>query len=1063
MICPVCGEQNPDIARFCLACGAQLGVEVAAGSRKTVTIVFSDLVGSTSLGEQTDPEALREVLDRYFSEMQRVLERHGGVVEKYIGDAVMAVFGLPRVREDDALRAVRAAAEMASTLSILNDELEQRWNVRLMHRTGVNTGEVVSGDVTPGQRLVTGDAVNVAARLEQAAPHGEVLLGESTYGLVSGWVEVEAVAPLSLKGKAELVPAFRLIEVQPELRTVRRIASPLVGRISEERALDDAFEQVSRERVCRAVLVSGEPGVGKSRLIDEFVVRARGGGAGSLRGRCLSYGEGITFWPIAQAIKEAAEITDEDPIEEARAKLAKLMVAATDADVVVGKVLGLVRATEEAGTLEETNWAIRKLFETLGSERPFVVVVEDLHWAEAALLDLLRQIVDSAKQSTILLLCSARPELLDDHATWWGAAAWMHIQLEGLSDADSGALIDGVLGEVDLPPDLRERIVRAAAGNPLFVEELLGSLVDQGLLRQDEGRWVFEGDPAALDIPPSIHALLTARLDALADADRAVLQRGSVIGDVFYSGAVTELAPEDTRHLVPPSLNVLSHKEFIAAEESTLAGNDAYAFHHVLVRDAAYGSVLKRARAELHERFAAWLQGVVGDSTEYEEIIGYHFEQAYRYLEGLGPVDEQGRSVGAQAGHLLCRAGRRALVRGDAAAAVNLLTRGLSLLPSTDPERLALAIELGEALGENDQFRRAEEVLREAADEAASTGDRAAEARALVARLYISYYTDPEIDNDVRRPQLEEAVRTLEEFGDEAGLAEALGQLATTLYTEGNFEAGDRELNRSIELGYRAGDVRREGDNRAFLTTMGTYGPTPVAETLRRCEETMSWAADKPVVQGKVLRAMARLKAMEGSFQEARDLADRSVAIFKDLVLPGSLAASQLTFGFVELMAGDPVAAEHRLRVPLESVERSGEDRLGLQILATMMADALCIQGRYPEAHRLSELGREQAHAFDVSDRVDWRFTRARVLAGMDRLQEAEALASEAVALAEPTQALNTRGDASMALAEILLAAGRPTEAVSHAEQALLLYRKKGNLVSANRAEAMLRSCRQVP
>jgi class 3 adenylate cyclase/tetratricopeptide (TPR) repeat protein len=1023
-----------------------------------VTIVFSDLVGSTSLGEQTDSEALREVLDRYFSEMQRVLERHGGVVEKYIGDAIMAVFGLPRVREDDALRAVRAAAEMASTLSVLNDELEQRWNVRLMHRTGVNTGEVVSGDVTTGQRLVTGDAVNVAARLEQAAPHGEVLLGEVTHRLVADWVEVEPVDPLTLKGKAETVPAFRLIGVQAEPRTMSRMASPMVGRVSEEQFLVEIFEQISKERICRSVLVSGEAGVGKSRLIDEFVARAQARGAGLLRGRCLSYGEGITFWPIVQAIKDVAAIKSEDPAEEARAKVAKLMKAETNADVLVDKLLGLVRASDEAGTIEETNWAVRKLLETLGRERPLVVVVEDLHWAEATLLDLLRQVGDSAKHSAILLLCSARPELLEDHATWWEAAAWTHIRLEGLSVADSGALIAGVLGGVDLPSDLRDRIVRAAEGNPLFVGEMLGSLVDQGLLQRNEDRWVFEGEPSELEVPPSIQALLAARLDALAGIERSVLQRGAVIGEVFYSGAVTELAPEDARHLVPSSLTLLSDKEFITTEESTLAGNDAYGFHHALIRDAAYGSVLKRARADLHERFAAWLQRVVGDSAEYEEIIGYHFEQAYRYLESLGPVDGHGRSVAAKAGQQLCRAGRRALVRGDAAGAANLLSRGLPLLSTEDPTRLALTVELGEALGDIDEFQRAEVVLRRAEAEAASAGYRGVEARARVALVYLSYFTDPD-DNDIRRPQLEGAARTLEEVGDEAGLAEALSQLAITLYTVGDFEAGDRELSRSIELARRAGDMRRETQYRAFLATQITYSPTPVDDAVSSCEETMSWAADKPVVQAKVLRALALLKAMQGSFDQARDLVDRSIAIFEDFALRGSLAFSQQVSCLIELMAGDPVAAEQRLRVPLEAAERSEDDRLLLQNLTTTMADVLCAQGRYAEANHFTERGSEQAGAFDVMAQVEWRSVRARVLAGLGRLEEAEAMASEGVALIQPTQALNTRGDALMALAEIELAAGLSTEAVSHAEQALLLYRQKGNLVSANRAEALIRSC----
>ncbi|HEX9235839.1 MAG TPA: adenylate/guanylate cyclase domain-containing protein, partial [Actinomycetota bacterium] len=320
-VCPNCGEQNPDRFRLCGFCGAELApAELAEEVRKTVSVVFCDLKGSTSLGEKLDTESLREILNRYFREMKAVLERHGGTVEKFIGDAVMAVFGLPRLHEDDALRAVRAAFEMREALQRVNEELEARWGVRLENRTGVNTGEVVAGDVASGQRLVTGDVINVAARLEQAAPALEILIGEATYRLVKDAVDVERVEPLELKGKSERVPAYRLLAVSQEEGLARRMNAPMVGRATELSVLTWALETAIEDRNCQLVTVFAPAGVGKSRLLQEFRRSARGR-ATVVRGRCLPYGDGITFWPLAEVTRAAANISDEDPLEEARAKL----------------------------------------------------------------------------------------------------------------------------------------------------------------------------------------------------------------------------------------------------------------------------------------------------------------------------------------------------------------------------------------------------------------------------------------------------------------------------------------------------------------------------------------------------------------------------------------------------------------------------------------------------------------------------------------------------------------------------------------------------------------------
>ena len=416
-ICPNCGEENPDRFRLCGFCGTSLAPEAPVEEvRRTVSIVFSDLKGSTALGERLDSEHLREVLNLYFNEMRLVLERHGGRVEKYIGDAIMAVFGLPRLHEDDAVRAVRAAFEMKQRLVDVNEMLHERFGVRLENRTGVNTGEVVAGDVSSGQRLVTGDTVNTAARLEQNAPTMEILIGESTYRLVRDAVTVEQVEPLPLKGKAELVPAYLLLGVSGQDDGYsRRLDLPIVGREAELAVLDEAFRAAAEENRCQIVTIFGPAGVGKSRLLKEFLERV-GGDATTLKGRCLSYGEGVTYWPIGEVVRAAAGIGADDGLEAARVKLAAMLPGHEDVTQRVGAAIGLI---EESFSAEETFWAIRRALEISASRRPLVVLVDDIHWAERTLLDLLRFVVDEC-HAPVLLLCSSRRELLEEHPEWGG-------------------------------------------------------------------------------------------------------------------------------------------------------------------------------------------------------------------------------------------------------------------------------------------------------------------------------------------------------------------------------------------------------------------------------------------------------------------------------------------------------------------------------------------------------------------------------------------------------------------------------------------------------------------
>ncbi|HXF56311.1 MAG TPA: adenylate/guanylate cyclase domain-containing protein, partial [Actinomycetota bacterium] len=711
-LCPRCGEENPDRFRVCGMCGADLGAEARSAEqvRKTVTVVFSDLKGSTALGEALDSESLREVLDLYFRAMRAVLERHGGTVEKYIGDAVMAVFGLPTAHEDDALRAVRAAFEMREALARVNENLEAGWGVRLENRTGVNTGEVVAGDVRAGQRLVTGDTVNTAARLEQAAPPLEVLLGESTYRLVRDAVTVEPVEPLELKGKAGRVPAYRLLSVRSEQGRGRRLDAPLVGRERELQTLLGSLSAAVAEGRPHLVTVLGEAGVGKSRLLREFQARA-GESVLWLRGRCLSYGEGITFWPLAEVVRAAADVSDEDPREQARAKVALLLgEGGREAADRLAAAIGLADGTYP---VQETFWAARRFVELLARRKPVVLQLEDLHWAEPTFLDLVRFVADPATRAPAVLVCSSRRELLEDHPEWEeeGPAARC-LTLGPLSREESQGVVENLLGP-GLDERFRSRIVQAADGNPLFVEQLVSMLVDEGAIERDSaGGWVVRWDPETIAVPPTISALLTARLDRLAPAERTVVERAAVIGQVFPRDAVAELVPEETRPEVGAALATLVRKDLVRPHEAELAGHEAYRFVHVLVRDAAYHGLLKRTRAELHERFVDWVEGLPSDRVvEHEEIRGYHLEQAYLTRVQLGPADGHTLAVGRRGARYLASAGRRAVARGDMPAAGSLLRRAAALLPPGHPERPQLLTEAGEALVETGELALAETTL----------------------------------------------------------------------------------------------------------------------------------------------------------------------------------------------------------------------------------------------------------------------------------------------------------------------------------------------------------------
>lgn len=1021
-------------------------------TRKTVTIVFTDVVGSTSLGERLDPELLRRVMTTYFDRMRGVLEHHGGTVEKYIGDAVVALFGIPELREDDALRAVRAASEMRAALEELNGELEDRYGVRIEARTGVNTGEVLAEDARADAPL-TADAANTAARLEQTAAAGEILIGDPTYRLVRDAVQVESAGPLELKGKAEPLAAWRLTQVSPEGPGIaRRLDSPIVGRDDELSLLRQAFDRAAEGGSCRLVTVLGPPGVGKSRLAAEFIDWLEGR-ATVLRGRCLPYGDGITYWPVAEVVREAAAITEGDAPEEATSKLTALLGGDGETVTIaerLGSVLGLTDATSPA---QETFWAVRRLLEALAERDPLVVVYDDIQWGEATFLDLVEYLAGWSAGAPILLLCLARPDLVDTRPAWGaGVPDAASIRLEPLTEEDSERLIDNLLGQAPLDLEVRARIRQAAEGNPLFVEEILRMLVDDGVLHRDDGRWAAAGDFSSIAIPATINALLAARLDRLSQEERAVIQRASVVGKVFWWGAVAELSPGPEQATVGGHLQALVRRELVRSDRSRFSGEDAFRFSHILIRDAAYAGTTKQLRAELHERFAGWLERRAADQlTEFEEIVGYHLEQAHRYHVELGLDGEAGAQLAARAAEHLAAAGERALARVDIHAAITLLSRASSLMEAGDPERVALLVDLAEALTDGGQIERAREVLREAADQPEAHADDRLGAHVLMGQWYVKANEGP---GDVERAE-EDGLRAVEVFrkhGDDRGLARAWNLVGDAKWWTGNAGGAEKALEQARHHAGAAGDPRKEADSLLTLSAVLVQGPQPAEEAARRAEAILDEYAGNRTIEAYMSHALAHLRAWQGRFDEARSLARRYRNILRENGQESVWADSAECAADVEVLAGDTAEA---VRLMIEGQNRFEEMGITDTTILSFLATALYLAGRWEEAEAPALRAVQGGQPL-------WKMLAQTVLAMVrarqGRGEEAERLAREALEAAGRTDYLGFQGRAAMGLAEVLELLGRDAEATPFRQEAVRVFEQKGATVWADQARSHLAS-----
>lgn len=1026
--------------------------------RKTATFLFADIVDSSRLSLTLDAEALQNLLARYFGEMSSIIQRHGGTVNSYAGDAILATFGVPRLREDDALRAVRAAVEMRDTLAVLNHELEGGWGVQLAHRIGLNTGEVITGNDRQEHRFLSGEAVRVAKRLEEAAKPNEVLIGEQTHRLVRDTVVVQSSSPRTHK-HGEKLPALVLVNViAPAAGFQRRFERPFVGRERERAAIDAILRDVVSHGTCHLLTVLGNAGVGKSRLIFEFA-ESVSGEVVVARGRCLPYGEGITYWPLADIIREITRAKGLDTAKLSVARIAESLAGDDKAELIAGRVSELLGIGDgEPGRTEETFWAVRRLFEALARERPLVIVMDDLHLAESTFLDLIEHLVDFARTSPIMIVCMARPEFLDTRPGWGGGKPnATTLLLEPLSEAECREIILNLLDHVPLPRVVESRITSAAEGNPLFVEELVAMLVDEKLLTRKEKCWVARSDLSELPVPATINALLAARLESLPAHERAILTTAAVEGAVFHRSAVAELGPA-LDSVLDDGLLELVRRDLIRADTPDFSGEKVYRFRHGLIRDAAYRSLSKSARADLHERFAAWLgmKGAAG-LRDFEEMVGYHLEQAFHYRVALGFRDSRAASLAIQAAARLEAAAQRALGRSHLSAAIALLQRVCVLLPADDSRRRMLLPELGGALIESGQLVEAEGMLREAERLAVAANDERAASHVFVQQELLRLLRVE--DGGTERPAraLASMIEVFKRWKDDLGLCRARRLEALRHWNEARAEAAAEAWESAAAHARLASDRHLYNEILTWIASSLCCGPTRASEGIHRCELMREEVRDSQEPEAAILRHLGNLHAMTGKFDLARRLLAMSNAAYADLGLTLNAATSQ-SEALVELLAGNPAAAEESLRKGYRALEEMGE-RAFLSTTAAFLARSVLEQGRDKEAEEFASVSARLAAHGDVLSQILWRSIRARVLSRRAQMHEAEALAREAVALAQATDFINYRADALLDLSQVLKASQRVDEAVTSASEGLHLYQLKGNIVSASATRLWLKDC----
>ena len=941
MTCLACGRESPAGFVFCGFCGASLPAEPAAPpvrERRVVSVLFCDVVGFTAASDGADPEDVQARMQAYYGRLRPVVERFGGLVEKLLGDGVMAVFGVPVAHEDDAERAVRAGLAIVEAVRELGVDAV---GSGLAVRVGVNTGEVLVdlGAHQAGEGELLGDVVNLAARIQSAAPVNGVVVGEATFRATSRVFEYERLESVQVKGKAGLVELWRAVGVRARLGSdvVRSLATPLVGRERDLGLLRAAFDGVVAGRRVRLVTVLGEPGVGKSRLVAELngyvdglplLVRWR-------QGRCPPYGTGITFWALGEIVKAQAGIYDSDAADVATAKLDAVLDAGGEREWLRARLLSLlgIATGEQAAAQPELFAAWRRFFESIAGQAPLVLVVEDIHWADPALLDFLEHLAASARDVPLLVLCTARPELFDRRPGWAaGLADHTAIPLAPLSDSDTAMLVAGLLCQALLPAETQRLLLERAGGNPLFAEEFVRMLRDRDLLDERGGlRAGVDGS-----VPESIQAVIAARLDTLAQAHKRVLQDAAVVGKVFWAGAAAAIGGRG-RDGVEQALVELAARQLIRpAEWSSMEDEPEFGFSHALVRDVAYAQIPRAERAVRHLRAAGWLEGKAGERLDdLAEVLAHHTGEALALAEAARDGVLQAEVTPLAARHFLL-AGRHA-VGLDTARALGLLDRALALTPADDPSFPLVLLRWAEAAETSGRPREAADALRRAAAAFEERGDVVRAGETFGALGYISRRIgDPDWFGN-----LERAVELLEPSPG-AELVAALSELVDGQMLTNAYEPGVATANRALELAEQLGlpvpgwALGGRGVCRCALGDAGGLGD------LKRAAELLN--ATSAGRHSRTVRhnLAVQVAAFEGTAAGIAEF-DRAIAAAVERGMAWDFSSAVRISFLIE--SGRLEEASEAAVALLPSVEQSG-DRVTERFLLDVYARALVEQGK---------------------------------------------------------------------------------------------------------------------
>jgi class 3 adenylate cyclase/tetratricopeptide (TPR) repeat protein len=960
--------------------------------RKLATVLFADLVSSTELVSGQDPEITRRRVTLFFDGVARCIETHGGTVEKFAGDAVMAAFGIPLAHEDDAERAVRAG------FGIVNHTVD----LGLEARVGIEAGEVVVDETD--STFATGEAVNVAARLQQAAAPGEILVGEAAHRLTNGRIEAVAVGPLELRGFRKPIGAYRAVGTLDDAVPPAKVTAPFVGREAELDLLENTYARTVRDRRPHVFTVYGEPGVGKSRLIREFLAGTEG--ATILSGRALPYGEGITYWPLAEMVKAAAGITDDDPMEKAREKLIECCGDEAIAEL-LGLASGVMEAVEGERGQPEIAWAAREFADELADVQPLVMVFEDIHWAEEPLLELIDHLAQWVRERALLIICLARPELLDVRPGWGGGRVRSTaIELEPLPREESEELADALLAEHDVSAKVQARLLDKSEGNPLFVEETVRMLLEEGMNGGDR-------------IPDSLQALIGARIDRLPAGQKIILQRGSVIGRVFWAGAIDYLSSEYDADELEDMLDELLLRDFVTREpRSTITGETAYRFKHGLIREVAYGGLSKSSRAEYHTRFAEWLRQRA--DKELLEIRAYHLDHAcalYAELDGSPPEE-----LAREAAKALEGAGKRALAREGNLSARKLLTRSAELEPTLG--RRFLAARAAWQLADLPVVRDEMTVI---AEQAAVEGDRAVQSRALTALSEVAASLDGEMG---RAAELADEALEVVEPDDHEGRFMALDRRARVARWAGRESEGEEFEEQALEAARAAG--RKDYEARAALQLAGIHisrmeedkAEPLIARALELAEESGSIVARASAAQskGQLHRVRGELEEAEGWFTKALDL-------YRETASASEIAWTSRQLAIVAWKTDNREKAEKLLRESIRLLAPM-QERGTLCESQRFLAQVLLAEGRIDEAEKYALAARETVSAEDIASRATTRVALAQVRAAQGRDEEAETLFREAVDIISSSEYCRVLLDVLPPYADFLRARDRDADAV---------------------------------